>query len=508
MTVRRLLARLPPLTPPRAAIDWRIESLAATMILAEAAIVYVYVGALLPGRAAPFSPFPALLLAALLLAGYALPRLLEALYVRSSAYEIVVGVAVCLSLLLAARLAMFPSAPWLDSDWVSGFARSLIFRSSEAERPAWGVVAVVGYAWWRGRTRGEPSLESTYELLRWGSLLLAGGLLLALIASPPEGAIRSRLPAAVLWFVTAALAGIALARLRLEALRSSGPLGGSWLLAVLGALAGVVLLAVVIAGIVNRQVLELLWLILWPVLWVIGLMLRVIVLLLALLTFILILPILWFLERQGLGRSLVGGRAGWLLEPLSRLHDVARLQIEVADPVRYLLAGLVLATIVSWLVRWVYRRRRRWRVPTPEERELALEGPPSLDGLRRRLHRILRRRPGRPDPLDALRGDPRWRYTLRIRLAYRQLLRQAGRVGLGRRPAQTPQEYERLLVECLPEVAGPLDELTRLYQAARYRPAPAGPEEAESAQRALTTALAALRRPSSPLDALDPRQRE
>ncbi len=493
MTAREWLKSLLPASL-RPAIDLRIESLAATMILAEAAIVYVYVGALLPASTAPFAPFPAPLLVGLMLFGYALPRLLELLYVRSGAYEIVIGAGVCVSLVLAVRLAMFPSSPWLDSDWVSGLARSLIFRPSEAERPGWGVVAVVAYAWWRGRTRGEPSLESTYELLRWGSLLLAGGLLLALIASPPEGALRARLPEAVLWFVTAALAGIALARLRLEALRSSGPLGGTWILAVVGALALVVILAVAIAGIVSRQVLELLWLVLWPVLWVIGLLLRVVVLVLALVTFILILPILWFLERQGLGRSLVGGRASWLLEPLTRLQGVARLQIAVADPVRYLLAGLVLATVVSWLVRWVYRRRRRWRVPTPEERELALEGPPSLDGLRRRLHRILRRRSGRPDPLDALRGDPRWRDTLHIRLAYRRLLRVADRVGLGRRPSQTPQEYERLLASALPEIGEPLDELTQLYQAARYRPTPAEPEAAERAQRALASLLVVLRR--------------
>jgi len=508
VTARRRRARLSSLALPRPAFDWRIESLTAMLILAEAAIVYVYVGALLPGRAVPHAPFPALLLVGLLLAGYALPRLLEALYVRSGAYEVVLSMAVCFSLLLASKLAMFPSAPWLDGDWVAGFGRSLILRPSEAERPAWGVVAVVGYAWWRGRARGEPSLESTYDLLRWGSLLLAGGLVLALIASPPEGMIRLRLPAAVLWFVTAALAGIALARLRLEALRSSGPLGGTWLLAVAGALAGIVLLAIFLAGIVNRQVLELLWMILWPVLWLIGLLFRVVILLLALLTFILILPILWFLERQGLGRSLTGGRAGWWLEPLSRLHEAVRLQIQVADPVRYLLAGMILATVVSWLGRWVYRRRRRWRVPTPEVRELVLEGPPSLDGLRRRLRRALRRRSGRQDPLDALRGDPRWCYTLRVRLAYRRLLRQASRVGLGRRPAQTPQEYERLLVECLPEVAEPVDELTQLYQAARYRPLPAEPADAERAQRALSTALAALQMTGRSRDALDPRQRE
>ena len=57
-------------------------------------------------------------------------------------------------------------------------------------------------------------------------------------------------------------------------------------------------------------------------------------------------------------------------------------------------------------------------------------------------------------------------------------------------------------------LAEPLDELTRLYQAARYRPAPAGPEAAERAQRALATALAALHMTGRVRDALDPRQRE
>jgi hypothetical protein len=464
-------------------IDWRIESLAVTMILAETAVAYVYIGALLPARTFPYAPFPALLLAGVMLVGYAVPRVLELLLVRSSAYEVVTAFAVCLSLVIVARLAMFPSSPWLDPEWLAGVGRSLILRPSAAERPAWGVIAIVVYAWWRGRTRGEPSLEAAYELFRWGSLAMAGGLVLALAVSEPAGAVRSTLPSAVFWFVTAALAAIALARLRLEALRGSEPLGGTWFLAVAGALGLVALLAVVLAGLVSRQVLEFLWVVLGPLLWVALFLVRVVVLLLALLTFVVILPLLWFLERHGLGRSLVAGRAEWLLEPLARLHEVARLQLTLADPVRYLLAVVVLTTVVSWLVRWVYRRRSRWRRPTSEERESVFERRVSIRAVSRRVRDLVRRRRRVDDPLAWFRDDPRWHSTLHIRLAYRGLLRRARAVGLGRRPPQTPAEYARLLARAVPELTDAVRELTGLYERARYRPIPARPEEAETAQR-------------------------
>lgn len=492
MTIRRSIGRVTRALLPTGRVEWRTEILAATMILAEAAVVYVYAGALFPTRSAPYHPFPALVVASLMLVAYAVPRLLEAYYVRSVWYEVVLGLSVSASLLVLARITLFPTAAWLDTDWVAGSLRSLIFRPSAAERPAWGVVVLGGYAWWRGRTRGEPSLEGTYELLRWGSVALAAGLVLALVASPLGGTLRPALPATVVWFVSAALAAIAQARLRLEALRSSGPLGGVWLLAVGGALVVVVGLAVVLAGLADRNVLETIWLALWPVFWLIGLLLRAVVLVLAVATFIVILPILWFLERHGLGRSLGEGRAGWLFDSLTRLHEVARLQVEVADPVRYLLALFVLSTVLSWLVRWVARRRRRWRVTTSEEREPVPVGPPSLAGLRKRWRRLLRRGAQHADALAALRADPRWRYTLEIRLAYRWVLRSAARAGVVRRAGQTPREYATVLRSHLPDAAPAVDELTELYQLARYRPVPAAAETATRARRAAHSVTALL----------------
>jgi len=484
----------------RLGIDWRIETLAGTMILAEAAVVYVYTGALLPSKTSPYDPFPALLLVGLLLGGYLVPRALDLLMVRGSAYEVVTALAICFSLVLVAHWAMFPTFPLLDWQWLAGVGQSLILRPSEAERPAWGVAAVVVYAWWRGRTRGEPSLEAAYELFRWGSLAMAGGLVLALAVSVPAGVVRSSLPGAVLWFMTAALAAIGLARLRLETLRGSGPLGGTWFVAVASALGLVGFVAVVLAGVVNRQVLELLWWVLGPVLWITLFLVRVIVLLLALLTFIVILPVLWFLEHHGFGRSLAAGRIDWLLEPLARLHEVARLQLTLADPVRYLLAGLLLATVVSWLVRWAHRRRSRWRHTIPEERERVLESHVLIGGVSRRLRDVLRRRSRADDSLVWLSEDPRWRSTLRIRLAYRSLLRRAHGFGLGRRLAQTPEEYARVLTSAAPELADAVGKLTTLYEKARYSPVPARPEEAETAQLLSVALQRALgeRRSSSP----------
>jgi len=103
---------------------------------------------------------------------------------------------------------------------------------------------------------------------------------------------------------------------------------------------------------------------------------------------------------------------------------------------------------------------------------------------------LLRR--ARPDPLAALRRDPRWRYTVAIRLCWRRLLRFGQRLGLPQKPNQTPSEYAAQLAERFPEAAPALQQLTQAYIVARYRPEPADAVLAETAEQAWETLQQAL----------------
>jgi hypothetical protein len=76
---------------------------------------------------------------------------------------------------------------------------------------------------------------------------------------------------------------------------------------------------------------------------------------------------------------------------------------------------------------------------------------------------------------------------------YLSLVRRAGELGVRRRPAQTPSEYEPVLASELPDVENELAALTDAFVEARYSPRPVDPE-APSRARALWSRLRAAMR--------------
>ena len=76
---------------------------------------------------------------------------------------------------------------------------------------------------------------------------------------------------------------------------------------------------------------------------------------------------------------------------------------------------------------------------------------------------------------------------------YLSLVRRAGELGVRRRPAQTPSEYEPVLASELPDVEAELAALTDAFVEARYSPRPVDPE-APSRARALWSRLRAAMR--------------
>jgi hypothetical protein len=84
----------------------------------------------------------------------------------------------------------------------------------------------------------------------------------------------------------------------------------------------------------------------------------------------------------------------------------------------------------------------------------------------------------------------------RVTAAYEVLCDQAADVGLGRRPFETPREYQRRLIAFAPEFGLELERLTDLTVRANYALNGIGPQEAAEAVALSRTAARAIHRAS------------
>lgn len=464
-------------------LDWRGELLTFSLIVAESAIAYLFLGLLVPALNTPYQPFPAWLIFALFIVGYYIPHVLDLGRVWGSTYEIALMVALIASFLISLKIASFPAEPLLSTSWLRDAINGLILRPSPSIRPVWAIVIVVAYTWWRGRLRGEPMIDSAYQMLRWGTLAVGVGLVLVLMAAPEGALIRDRLSASVIVFFAAALSGIAIARLRLEGIRSGSPLGPRWLATFAAPIASILLVAIFAAAIFSRRFLDTMLLVLSPFLWAIGLIVRLLVIMVALLAFVIIAPLLWFLQREGFGQFAGGLRVPLLFRSFDGFQQFSLARLNIADPLRYLIVGLILFGLVTALTRFVYRRRRRWRDTASEERASVMtfgEAVGSLSFDVRRFFRPLHR----DDSLARLRGDPRWAHTVFIRETYRRVQHWGAKGGVEQGPSMTAIEYEPDLASRFPDAGPAIRTIITVYTLARYSGEPASAEDAARVRHA------------------------
>jgi hypothetical protein len=467
-------------------VDWRGELLTLALLIAETAITYLFLGLLLPTHQAPYHPFPAWLIFLLFIVGYYLPHSLELLHIWGAVFESTLIVALIISFLVALKFASFPGESFLTTDWLHGTINGLILRHTNSVRPAWAIIAVVAYTWWRGRLRGEPMIDSAYQLLRWGTLAVAVSLVLILMAAPEGALIRERMSGAVIIYFAAALTSIGVGRLRLEGIRSGSPLGARWIATFAAPIVSILLIAVIAAAIFSRRFLDTMLVVLGPFLWAIGLVFRLLVILIALMAFVIIAPLLWFLEREGFGQFSSGLRIPEVLQSFSSFQQFTLDRLDVANPLRYLVVGLLFFSLITALTRFVYRRRRRWRETAEEQRESVLSLGDALSSFSLNLGRLLR--PFRhDDSLARLRGDPRWAHTVFIRETYRRMQRWGARSGVEQGLSTTPSEYEPDLADRFPDAEPAIRTIVTTYTLARYSGAPASEEDAAQVRQAWET---------------------
>src|SRR5215216_4144919 len=228
--------------------------------------------------------------------------------------------------------------------------------------------------------------------------------------------------------------------------------------------------AVVAAGILSRDLLDTILWFLAPLIWGLSVVFRIVILALALVAFVLVSPILWFLSRHPIDF------AGVRLDPVrvspgEQAQRVVDRTSQVPDPIRYLFAAAILLILFTGVTRLALRRRRRPRPKTNEERSSVLEASDLLRLLKSLLAaRLLRRHVVPVDPLAGLRGDPRWAHTVAIRDVYARYLRWSRDRGLPRRAETTPLEHERALAGQIGGAGAKTDlgRLTGGYNLARY----------------------------------------
>ncbi len=469
-------------------LDWRLELLGVFLVLAESALIYLVTGLFLSDRSPAAHVLPAWIVAFVMLTAYLVPRVLDEWRVWDVRYETMMGGAIVVTLLVSVKSGAFPGIAVWDIGWLREMIRALALLDNDAVRPVWGIVALVAFAWWRGRTRELPSVDSAYLTLRAGSAILALLMIVILLASDTGDEIHQRLSAATVTFYVCALAAIGIARLKLEGFRTSSPLGPRWLATFVAPILTILAVAIVGAGIFSRQFLDTVLWMLSPLLFILNLVFQAIILIMAALAYIILTPIVWLIgTRDPISRTVA---TPGLTDQRGELDQLGGRAFQVPDPIRYLVAALVLLALFTLLTKFVFRRRRRERVAVEEERESILDWDDLLGSLGARLRSLFRRDSEEPaDPLAHLRGDPRWQYTVAIREAWRRLEHRGAALGRRRRPAETADEYRPGISARLDP--GPTSDavttMTDRYRDARYSGEPASKEDADQAERAWRT---------------------
>jgi acetyltransferase-like isoleucine patch superfamily enzyme len=239
-----------------------------------------------------------------------------------------------------------------------------------------------------------------------------------------------------------------------------------WLGAGAGIAGGILLVAGIIAGTAGREAWQL---VLWPILLVLrGLNYLVdwIVLALALIAYIIFLPIFWVVQRliQDRDEPDFVQETGEVLEPAAETPG----PIEVLpDPVLQVLQWAIVAGIILFVIWFALRQLRKRQIAKSEDDEYEVrESVWSKDALMNDLSEMLRSL--RPDWTRRRGGINLRRAPETVRDAYRYTLVHAGRQGYARVLNESPIRYSTRLKSTEPAVSDPLDDLTERYLRARY----------------------------------------
>lgn len=464
--------------------QWILELL---LLLAEGFVVWMVAALLVAPFRSGSQPIPLPLVLGLVLAAGLVPRWLHDSGIWDARYTGAVIAAIVGSTLVTIRAISFPGDPWLDSGWLREAGRSLVFAESTADVVVWVPVALSLAVWWLARFHGAPGLDRSRATLQAGTvacaLVATGSMLVA--RGPSDRAISL----AIVAFFGATLLALAIARQNVEATRSARRIGTTVLLPT----AAILAVAAAITGLLTADALRTIPDTLAPLGVILDPIFRIVLLVMTLIAIAIALPILWLLSLGNPSNPPVD-------TPVSDTNPGATarsaLEWQPPDMVRYAIAIAVLVIAVYAIARFGLHLTRR--DPERDETGRRSFGTGSrrgswFDRLRWPFGRST------DDPMAAIRNDPDWSQTVRIRETYAAWLRWAQQRRMGRHGAETALELDhRTGPNLSPAAVAALDELTAIYDEVRYSNVPASPalaDRAEDAWRRLRQAEAAATRP-------------
>jgi len=354
----------------------------------------------------------------------------------------------------------------------AGLAAPLTLIDGLASRDGavYALLAVAGLAWWRGIALGvhpDPFPPgSARGLLERGVALLAVALIVAAATGGEAG--RNALAAAATAVPVVLIGGlVAVAAAQERVVRARVREGGAgWIGAGAALAVGIVLLALLLAGVAGpdvwRQVLRPFLLVFEALatglIWVMTAV--------AYLFFLALTPLIWLVRALAGEREQPQEGQSPGPPPLPEFQEQARnaLPAFIGTALEILLIAGAIAVGV-WLVLRTLRRFRPERTDQAldEVRESVWSRELALAQLRGWLQGLSAGRGGRRAGHYDLDTPP-----TSVREAYRHLLVLAARAGLPRRPTESPSDYAARAAEAWPSAGEPLADLTQRYQLARY----------------------------------------
>ncbi|MGD9712767.1 MAG: DUF4129 domain-containing protein, partial [Thermomicrobiales bacterium] len=290
---------------------------------------------------------------------------------------------------------------------------------------------------------------------------------------------EKQLSASVLSFFTGVLLVIAMLRQELTPWRATG----RWLESVVLPVLLIIAPASILIGLLTQDLSGMVELLLDPVIWFLTLVLRALAFVLFVIAMIILIPVVWVISKLP-----IADRPAAEQSPLEFSQATFESASEGAsgapDLLRYVFAAVAVIAIVVLISRFRLKLGYQQDDDEAGQQTQRVEGR-MMDHLRGWLSGLRGERVEESDPLAHLRGDDRWRHTVRIRERYADFLRWSAENRYPRRISTTPDELGgHWAVQATTSRDDAIRIMTALYDQARYGEQPMAEDDARKVEEA------------------------
>ena len=451
---------------------FRHELLYVLWALMEIAIIAPVSLALMPW-AGYWSPAQFVLwLLLLVMIPFNLSRLASILEIPVQRQQIIMVLALFITVLAAWRIIVYPDAGMLDFGWLSEMFRHIIESGNPYRSQELAIFVLVVIGWWRGISLVGRRVDFRDTGLRFRMGILLTALLVAFVAGSFLD--WSVTPFVLLFFFSGLLAVVMSRVEQLELSRSgrSFPMGPRWLIVVSLTAAILVFLTGIVTGFISGEsVLEVVgWMA--PVWGGLTFLIASVTSMVSYLLVPIILALEWILGKIPFDFTTpsemvsdFGEDSGLATVQPEQIVEKVPQFVDTAQRLLPFLIMIFVVLLVSLALSRLFQMARR--AAEPEGQPLnPLDGLSGLEkpGFAQRL-------------LDRLGFVRRWRSAASIRRIYQAMCDTAADYGYARASSQTPYEYLTTLDGAWPNFHGETVLITEAYIRVRYGEIPESQEE-------------------------------